>query len=296
LEQTMSNIDKPDRPDLTGQVALVTGGSRGIGRALSQALAGAGAAVAVVARSNRQISETVDAITAAQGRAVGIATDVSDRRSVETMVKEVERQLGHIDLLINNAAVVTPLGPIADIDPDAWWRCQEINVRGPLLCAHAVLPAMYARGDGRIINMVSTAGIMSIPNISAYLHSKTALIRLSELMALEAGPRGVYVFAVNPGAVRTEMMVQLADSPEGQKWTPWVKPQFDAMETPVHLVTSLTLTIASGRADALAGRLISAPQDFEQVIARAPEVERDGLYALHIPMLQGMVARSWDVK
>jgi NAD(P)-dependent dehydrogenase (short-subunit alcohol dehydrogenase family) len=296
VEQTMGANDEAAGPDLTGQVVIVTGGSRGIGRALSQALAGAGASVVVVARSSRQVSETVDAIITAHGWALGVTADVSDRQSVASMIKEAERQFGHIDLLINNAAVAMPLGPIADTDPDAWWRCQEINIRGPLFCAHAVLPAMYARGQGRIINMVSTAGLMPLPYISAYIHSKTALIRLSELMALESELLGVHVFAVNPGAVRTDMMEQLANSPEGQKWTPWVRPQFDSMETPVHRVVSLTLAIASGRADALAGRLISASQDFEQVIASAAEVVRDGLYTLRIPMLQDQRAKTWDVK
>ena len=113
-------------------------------------------------------------------------------------------------------------------------------------------------------------------------------------MALEAGQHGVRVFSVNPGAVRTDMVAQLADSPEGQKWAPWLRPQFDAMETPVDRVASLPVTIASGSADALAGRLISAPQDFEQVIAPASVIDRDGLYTLHIPMLQGQVRKSFD--
>ena len=116
------------RPDLTGQVALITGGSRGIGRAISEALAACGAAVAVAARSAEQVADTVNAILSARGQAMGVTVDVSDRKAVTDMVASVERDLGPIDLLINNAGIVTPLGSIAETDPDQWWRCQEINV------------------------------------------------------------------------------------------------------------------------------------------------------------------------
>ena len=120
---------------LRGQVALVTGGSRGIGRALAMALAQSGAAVAVVARTQSHVAKTVADIAQANGRAVGVVVDVTDRHAVERMVREVEDKLGPVDLLINNAAVVSPLGAISEVDPEAWWRTQEINVRGPMLCA-----------------------------------------------------------------------------------------------------------------------------------------------------------------
>jgi NAD(P)-dependent dehydrogenase (short-subunit alcohol dehydrogenase family) len=215
---------------------------------------------------------------------------------VTGMIQQVERDLGPIDLLINNAATVTPIGPIAEIDPDEWWRSQEINIRGPLLCARMVLPTMCARGRGRIINMVSMAAIMPIPYVSAYLHSKIALVRLTELLALETQAQGVRVFSVSPGAVRTEMISTMMDSAEGRQWTPWVREQFDKVETPVHRVITLILTIATGAADSLTGRLINAREDFQRVIERAAEVEQQGLYSLRIQTLEGLPSPVWAVE
>jgi NAD(P)-dependent dehydrogenase (short-subunit alcohol dehydrogenase family) len=156
------------------------------------------------------------------------------------------------------------------------------------------LPGMLARGRGRIVNIVSTAGMMPIPNMSAYLTSKVALIRLTELLALEAGGGGVKAFAVNPGAVRTDMTGYLMDSPEGQQWTPWARQQFDAGETPIDRVVSILLAIASGQADMLSGRLVSARDALEQIIARAQEIERDQLYTLRLEVLPGVAVPVWS--
>jgi NAD(P)-dependent dehydrogenase (short-subunit alcohol dehydrogenase family) len=279
---------------LRGQVAVVTGGSRGIGRALAMRLAQAGAAVAVVARTQSHVAETVADIIRATGKATGVVADVTDRLAVERMVREVEQSLGPVDLLINNAAVVAPLGAIAEVDPEAWWRTQEINVRGPMLCARTVLPGMLTRRRGRIVNMITGAGVMPIANMSAYLMSKVALIRFTELLALEASDRGVRAFAVNPGVVRTDMTEYLMNSAEGRQWTPWVHQQFDSAETPIARSVSTVLAIASGKADVLSGRLVNAREPFEQVLARVREIERDRLYTLRLDPLPGVVAPAWS--
>src|SRR4051794_37121281 len=169
------------RDDLSGQVAVVTGGGRGIGRALALALSAAGASVAVVARSEDQIAETAGRIRESGGRALAIAADVADPGADGRMAEEVERALGPVDLLVNNAGDSGPLGPIAEADADRWWRCQEVNLRGPFVCARAFLPGMIARGRGRIVNVASGAGTQSIPYLSAYVVGKTALIRLTEV-------------------------------------------------------------------------------------------------------------------
>src|SRR5207249_4909632 len=109
-------------------------------------------------RSEGQLVETVARINDEGGRAVAVPADVSDPRAVEAMVHEVVRALGPLDLLVNNAGVSGPLGPVAEGDTGEWWRCQEVNLRGPLLCARAVLPGMIARRRGRIVNVASGAG------------------------------------------------------------------------------------------------------------------------------------------
>jgi NAD(P)-dependent dehydrogenase (short-subunit alcohol dehydrogenase family) len=265
--------------DLTGQVAIITGGGRGIGRAIARGLASAGASVAVVARSLDQIVNTVDDIAQAGGRAVAVPADVSEPEAVGRMVQEVERALGPVDLLVNNAGVAGPLGPIAETDPAEWWRCQEVNLRGPLLCTRAVLVGMVARRRGRIINIASGAGTIAIPYLSAYIVSKTALIRLTEVFAAEVAEQGVRVFAIEPGTVRTAMAEYALDSEAGRKWLPWFRDIFEqGRDVPPEHAARLVTLLASGRADALSGRFFTVADDVLGMVGRA---ETEGLGDIH---------------
>jgi NAD(P)-dependent dehydrogenase (short-subunit alcohol dehydrogenase family) len=187
-------------------VALVTGGGRGIGQGIALRLAKEGWAVAVTGRSADQLQETRRQGEGFEGQVVAIPADVSRPDSVKEMVRQVEETLGHISLLVNNAGTCGPLGPFWENDANHWWHCQEVNLRGPMLCCREVLPGMVARNHGRIINIASLAGGQPVPEISAYVISKTALIRFSEQLAQELQPYAVKVFAIHPGAVRTAMV------------------------------------------------------------------------------------------
>jgi NAD(P)-dependent dehydrogenase (short-subunit alcohol dehydrogenase family) len=189
--------------DLGGQVAIVTGGGRGIGRVMALALAQAGTAIAVVARSEDQLTETVAHIEGAGGSAIALPADVTDQQAVERMVAETERQLGPVDLLVNNAGGAGQVGPLWEVEPDEWWRCVEVNLRGPFLCARAVVPGMIARQRGRVIITSSLAATAPWPYMSAYAISKAAVTRLGENLAVETQAHGISVFAVHPGSVRT---------------------------------------------------------------------------------------------
>jgi NAD(P)-dependent dehydrogenase (short-subunit alcohol dehydrogenase family) len=278
-----------DRIDLTGQVALVTGGGRGIGRAVAGSLARAGAAVAVLARSADQLAETAEAIAAAGGRGLACPADVTDRPAVEAAVAEVERQLGPIDLLVNNAGVGGPVGPLAEADPDAWWRCLEVNLRGPLLCSRAVLPGMLGRRRGRIVNVASGAGTRAIPNLSAYVTSKAALIRLTENLAAEVRESGVRVFAIQPGTVRTAMAEAALNSEEARRWLPWFAELFEqGRDVPPQRAGRLVTFLASGRADALSGRFVAVEWDVEGLLRRADALAgTDALTLRLVPPPQG---------
>jgi NAD(P)-dependent dehydrogenase (short-subunit alcohol dehydrogenase family) len=281
--------------DLTGQVALVTGGGRGLGRAFALALAQAGAAVAVSARSEHELQETVQTIQDGGGQGLAVPADVTDARAVERMVAETERRLGPVDLLVNNAGVLRALGVMSDVDQDAWWREVEINLRGPFLCARAVLPSMIARRRGRIINLASVGGLKPIETASALAVSKAALIRLSENLALENQAHGIAVFAIHPGTVRTPMTDYIVAAEEIGEWAPGVQQGLrqrfaEGRDTPLELSVKLVLYLASGAADTLSGRYIAVTDDVERLVLNAETIQRDDLYTLRLQRLDGPVA------
>jgi NAD(P)-dependent dehydrogenase (short-subunit alcohol dehydrogenase family) len=272
---------------LQNQVALVTGGGRGIGRAVAQALAAAGARVAVLARSASELNETVSLIEKSGGTARAYVADVTRRGQIETAVHQVEELLGPVDVLINNAGDVKPFGPLWETDPDEWWRSLEVNLRGPLLCTRAVLPGMIERRRGRIINVSSRAGTMAAPYYSSYVSSKTALIRFTECVALEAKVHGVALFAISPGTVRTAMANYSLESPEGKKWLPWFGQIIEQhIDVPAERPAQLVLTLASGKFDALSGRMISIFDDLDLLLKSRAEIEQRDLYSLKMDQLQ----------
>jgi len=270
--------------DLSDQVAIVTGGGRGIGRAIALALAKAGAAVAVVARSTDQLAQTVASVERAGGRAIAVTADVTDQQATEQMAREVEQQLGPVDLLVNNAGAPTPLGPLWETDPDEWWRCIDVNLRGPFLCSRAVLPGMVARRRGWIITTASSAGLGPWPYAAAYAIGKCAVIRFSENLAAETKEHGIGVFSIHPGFVRTAMVEAIARSPEDEKWFGgWARKSLAAgHDVPSERAANLVVLLASGQADALSGCYIEVGDDVAGMVLRAEEVQRDELYTLRL--------------
>lgn len=261
-------------------VVLITGGGRGLGRAFALALAQTGAQVAVTARSESELAQTAALIGQAGGRALALPADVTDQHAVARVVAAVESQLGPIEALINNAGRFQALGPVVQVDPDDWWREVEINLRGPFLCAHAVLPGMMARGRGRIINIASGAGLEGIETISAYGASKTALIRLTETLAIETQPYGVAVLAVGPGTVRTPMSDYAATSPQVWERAPMVQQWFQqlfeqGLDTPMEQAVELVVALALGGADALSGSFLDVDDDLEGLIAQAEAIRSE---------------------
>ena len=272
--------------NLQGQVALVTGGGRGLGRAFAIALARAGARVAVSARTTDQIAETARLAENAGGIALAVTADVSDAEAVRRTVEMIEQKLGPVDLLVNNAGAGGPFGPAWENDPEQWWRCFEVNVHGPFLCCHAVLPGMLARKRGRIINIASGAGARPIPYMSAYVTTKAALIRFSEVLAAETEPHGISVFSIQPGTVRTAMAEQMLTTTGAAQWFPWFRNIFEeGRDVPPDLAANLILYLASGQADALTGRFFIVPEDPDEVVKRTEEVKREDLYTLRLRRL-----------
>jgi NAD(P)-dependent dehydrogenase (short-subunit alcohol dehydrogenase family) len=271
------------------KVTWITGGGRGLGRAFAQALAQAGARVAVTARSELELAQTVEIIEQAGGRALALPADVTDNRAILEVVAKVESQLGPIDVLINNAGRFQSLGPAAQVDPDEWWREVEVNLRGPFLCAQAVLPGMLARRSGRIINVVSEAGLQAIGMVSAYGVSKTALIRLNETLAAETQSYGITVLAAHPGTVRTPMNDYVIASPQVQELAPMVQAWFTQLyeerrDTSIESAVEFMLALASGRADVLSGCYLSVDDDLDALSAQAETIQREQYRTLRLHM------------
>jgi len=267
--------------DPKGMVAVVTGGGRGLGRAFAQALAGVGCSVAVVARSEAELAETVGLIGRAGGQAQAFPADITDAGAVDVAFAAIEQSFGAVDLLVNNAGVIGPIAPFAETAPDAWWRSVEVNLKGPMFTSRRVLPGMIARGKGRIINLVT--GVAPFAYFSGYCAGKAALIRFSECLAAEVRPHGVTVFPMGPGTVRTAMSEHSLNSPEGRKWLPWFKRIFDeGLDLPPERPAELVVRLASGRYDALSGLTLNPRDDLDEILARLEEVEHDKLYSMRL--------------
>jgi NAD(P)-dependent dehydrogenase (short-subunit alcohol dehydrogenase family) len=248
--------------ELDGQVALVTGGGRGVGEGIALELAAAGARVAVGARSREQVETVAQEIVG-----LAIVADVTDRAAVESMVQQVEAELGPIDLLVANAGRNVREQRAWEVDPADWWNVFEVNVFGVYLCCRAVIPGMLERGEGRIVITGSGASYLPHSGSTAYSSSKAAVWRFGNVLAEQLEGR-IPVFVISPGLVRTEMTKAAPDD------APW---------TPPELAPRLVRALASGRADVLSGRYIHAEHDdIDELIRRADDIQERDLNAIRL--------------
>jgi NAD(P)-dependent dehydrogenase (short-subunit alcohol dehydrogenase family) len=266
---------------LQGHVAIVTGGGRGFGRAIATRLAAEGAAVTVTARSQAQLDSTVSAIAAAGGRALAAAGDVTNRQDVARVVAGTVKQFGPVTLMVNNAGIAGPFGPIGVVDPDEWWASQAIHVRGTLLFTSAVLPDMVKRRAGRIINIASRGGTEVTPNLSAYGVGKATQIRLTQHVAAEGKENGISAFAIEPGTVFTELAAGTIASPEAQRWLPGMMSALQEIKERDDPAVGLArcgqmcVDLASGRFDGLSGSYLTPQDDFADLL-RVRRMRRTG--------------------
>jgi len=269
---------------LKDKVAIVTGAGRGIGRAIALAFAREGADVVVVSRTLSDVEETAAQVRALGRHALPLKVDVSKREDVENMVESALREFGRIDVLVNNAGILGPVGPLVENDANHWIETIRVNLIGVFLCCRAVLPVMVKQRKGKIINLSGGGAAYSRPRFSAYAASKTAVVRLTETLAEEVKGFNIQVNAIAPGAINTRIQEEILAAGEvaGEKALAEAKKVRETGGTSLDVPAALAVFLASDESDGLTGKLISAVwDDWRNMGAeRIREIELKGLYTL----------------
>ena len=271
---------------LDGQVAVITGAGRGIGRAIALAYAREGARLALAARSEPELDETVAAVSELGAEAIAVRTDVTSQIGTERLARRTVERFGRIDVLVNNAGISGPVGPLQDNDIAEWVDTINVNLTGTFLVCRAVVPVMIGQGGGKIINL-SGAGVANAwSNMSAYCSSKAAVVRLTEVLAQELEGKGITVNALGPGSVHTSM------------WEKMTEQAADAGAEFIHELgqrvlsgggasiddcAELAVWLASEESGNLTGRIISATaDDFRSMSPLIPEIMEGDGYTLRV--------------
>jgi NAD(P)-dependent dehydrogenase (short-subunit alcohol dehydrogenase family) len=267
---------------LQGQVAIVTGGGRGLGRAIAKRYAVEGAKVLVTARSKNQLDETVEQIHASGGEAIAVAGDVGNREDVSRVVGKAEERFGQVTLLVSNAGNSGPFGPIWYVDPDAWWNTQLVHVRGMLLYSRAVLPSMIKQRVGHIIIVSAVAAIRVEQNMSAYAVAKSTQVRFTEHLAAEVKEYGIAAFAIQPGTVFTDLARGTIANPDTLRWRPGMVDRLRKLKEESDPAVGLEkcgefcYRLASGQYDALSGHYIDIVEDLDEKLRQAMSLSGAG--------------------
>ena len=199
---------------LQGKVALVTGGGRGIGKAIARRMAEAGASVVIASRKLENLEATASELADLPGRVVPIRCHVGRKEELEGLIRATEEALGPVDVLVNNSATNIGQGPALDVTDEMLDKIVEINIKSALRLVRLTVPRMIERGGGSIINVASVAGLMPQPGGLLYSFSKAGLIMLTRSWAREFGPHSVRVNAIAPGLVQTDFSAYLWDDPD----------------------------------------------------------------------------------
>jgi len=247
---------------LENQVALITGGSRGIGRAVAVLFAQQGAKLVIVSRTSGEVKSAELQLRQMSAEVIGITADVSRPDDVRRIVRALTAAFGTVDILVNCAGVQQPIGAFVENDMDLWLKNININLGGTAMCCQAVLPIMLRKGRGKIINFSGGGATSPRPNFSAYGCSKAAVVRFTEILAAELKGRNIGVNAIAPGPVHTRMTQEIIEARDrsGQRELERAVEVSRKPPDPA-LPAELALFLASKASDGLTGRLISAVWD-----------------------------------
>jgi NAD(P)-dependent dehydrogenase (short-subunit alcohol dehydrogenase family) len=238
---------------------LITGGSRGIGGAIAEHLAGRGAAVGIIARNQDDLQDAAAALREAGGNVCALACDVRDRGSLEAVVSRIAANLGGLDALVCAAGQLRGIGPMAMREPDAWWEDVEVALRGAHHAIRACLPRLRESGRASISVLVGPGHEGPLPFATGYGCAQAALVRLVESLGRELRPENVPVYAVNPGLVPTGVVRGLIDTNEGRRWLPQFNEAFaEGKEVDASVAAEMVAWLIERRPAELNGRVVAA--------------------------------------
>jgi 3alpha(or 20beta)-hydroxysteroid dehydrogenase len=250
---------------LNEKVAIITGGGRGIGRAIARKFAAGGASVLVAARSAKEVNAVAKEIQASGRKAAAISADVSKESDCKKIIAEARKKFGRVDILVNNAGILGPVKPVEEIDPAEWDEVLAVNLRGAFLLARLVLPEMYERGSGVILNISSVAAKVPYPWNGPYAASKAGLVGLTRTLAAEAARKGVRVNAICPGPVpETEMSQNLGkalakrlDADPEKLFQKYLEGILQGRPQTIEEIANAALFLASSEASAITGQTLN---------------------------------------
>lgn len=247
---------------LKGKISIVTGGGRGIGKAISTKFAKEGAFVVLAARSSAEMDETLKEIKRNGGDGISIKTDISKINDVTKLIDSVVKEYSKIDVLVNNAGTIKPIGSIHLVQTQEWEDHIKTNLFGTFYCIKNVLPHMMSKNYGKIINMSGGGAFNAMPNFSAYGASKAAIVRITEIVAAEVKDYNISVNAIAPGAIKTKITHDILESGdmagiESER----AKEVIEKGGSSLDKVTQLASFLASDESNGLSGKTISAKWD-----------------------------------
>ena len=268
---------------LAGQVAIITGAGRGIGRAIALACAREGARLALASRTAAELEETADEARRLGAEALVVPTDVADRAQADRMAAQALDHYGAIDVLVNNAGSAGPLGMLHEADPDRWVNTIQVNLFGTYYCTRAALPIMLRQGRGRIVNICAGGGISPYPLFSAYVAGKVGIMKVAEVMALELAGSNIRVNCVCPGGVATRMLEGNRDDADRAGLTElrdYISGVLAGKGESPDLTAELTVFLASDESGTLTGRVFTSKDDPAEIAKHVPEIMASDAYLL----------------